>query len=126
MAKRVVNFNAGPSTLPLAALEEAQAELLDFKGAGMSVMELSHRSPEYDAVHNEAVALVRELMGVSPPEPVSPELAGITTEVPSDDVIEDEPEEIDETDETDEADEEPAEQDEPQQKKRRRVRLKKS
>jgi phosphoserine aminotransferase len=62
---RVVNFNAGPSTLPLAALEEAQAELLDFKGAGMSVMELSHRSPEYDAVHNEAVSLVRELMGVS-------------------------------------------------------------
>ena len=62
---RVVNFNAGPSTLPLAALEEAQAELLDFKGAGMSVMELSHRSPEYDAVHNEAISLVRELMGVS-------------------------------------------------------------
>jgi phosphoserine aminotransferase len=65
MSDRVINFNAGPAGLPLAALEEAQRELLDFRGSGMSVMELSHRSPEYDAVHNETKSLVRELLGVS-------------------------------------------------------------
>ena len=64
MSERVTNFNAGPSTLPLAALEEAREELVDFKGTGMSVMELSHRSPEYEAVHREAMSLVRDLLGV--------------------------------------------------------------
>ena len=61
---RIYNFNAGPSTLPLPVLEKAQAELLDFQGSGMSIMELSHRSPEYDAVHNETQTLLRELMGI--------------------------------------------------------------
>lgn len=61
---RVINFYAGPAGLPLPALERAQRELLDFNGAGMSVMEISHRAKEYDAVHNEAIALVKELMGV--------------------------------------------------------------
>ncbi len=61
---RVINFYAGPAGLPLPALERAQAELLDFEGTGMSVMEISHRAKEYDAVHNEAIALVRELLGV--------------------------------------------------------------
>ncbi|MEO8876847.1 MAG: 3-phosphoserine/phosphohydroxythreonine transaminase [Polyangiaceae bacterium] len=62
---RAINFNAGPATLPLPALERAQAELLDFAGTGMSVMELSHRSKDYEAVHEEAIALLRELTGVS-------------------------------------------------------------
>lgn len=58
---RVSNFSAGPAALPLSALERAQAELLDFAGSGMSVMEHSHRGKEYEAVHREAGALLREL-----------------------------------------------------------------
>ncbi len=61
---RVINFYAGPAGLPLPALERAREELLDFSGTGMSVMEISHRSKEYDAVHEEAIALVRELLDV--------------------------------------------------------------
>ena len=64
MTKRAINFYAGPAGLPLPALERAQAELLDFAGTGMSVMEMSHRSKEYDAVHEEALSLVRELMEI--------------------------------------------------------------
>jgi phosphoserine aminotransferase len=64
MAHRTINFNAGPSGLPLPVLERAREELLDFAGTGMSVMEMSHRSKEYDAVHEEAIALVRELLGI--------------------------------------------------------------
>jgi phosphoserine aminotransferase len=64
MTHRVINFYAGPAGLPLPALERAQEELLDFAGTGMSVMEISHRSKEYDAVHEEAIALTRELMGI--------------------------------------------------------------
>ncbi len=63
-ASRARNFNAGPAALPLPALERAQAELLDFAGSGMSVMEHSHRGKEYDAVHEEALSLVRELNDV--------------------------------------------------------------
>jgi phosphoserine aminotransferase len=61
---RTMNFNAGPAALPLAALERAQSELLDFKGTGMSVMEHSHRGKAYEAVHDEAIALMRELLAV--------------------------------------------------------------
>jgi len=61
---RVMNFNAGPAALPLAALERAQAELLDLGGTGMSVMEHSHRGKAYEAVHNEAINLTRELLAV--------------------------------------------------------------
>ena len=64
MTHRVINFYAGPAGLPLPALERAQEELLDFAGTGMSVMEISHRSKEYDAVHDEAIALTKELMGL--------------------------------------------------------------
>ncbi len=64
MAKRVYNFYAGPATLPLPALKKAQKELLDFQGTGMSIMELSHRSKPYDAMHNEAVQLVKDLMNL--------------------------------------------------------------
>ena len=61
---RVINFYAGPAGLPLPALERAKDELLDFAGTGMSVMEVSHRSKEYEAVHTEAIALVTELMNL--------------------------------------------------------------
>ena len=59
---RAFNFNAGPAALPLAALERAQRELIDFNGTGMSIMEHSHRGKAYDAVHNEAISLLRELL----------------------------------------------------------------
>lgn len=61
---RVINFYAGPAGLPFEALKRAQDELLDFAGAGMSVMEISHRAKEYDAVHTEAIALIKELLAV--------------------------------------------------------------
>src|SRR5512134_2196619 len=61
---RAWNFNAGPAGLPLPALERAQRELLDFEGTGMSIMEHSHRGKAYEGVHREAMALVRELLGV--------------------------------------------------------------
>ena len=64
MAKRVINFYAGPAGLPLPALERAQAELVDFENTGMSVMEISHRAKEYEAVHNEAIALTKELLSI--------------------------------------------------------------
>ncbi|SDD60581.1 3-phosphoserine/phosphohydroxythreonine transaminase [Sporomusa acidovorans] len=63
-SKRAYNFNAGPAALPLVVLEKAQAELLDFNGTGMSVMELSHRGKDYEAVHNRAIELLRELMAI--------------------------------------------------------------
>jgi len=66
MAHRVINFYAGPAALPLPALERAQSELLDFMGTGMSVMEISHRAKEYDAVHEEAIALTKELLNIPP------------------------------------------------------------
>jgi phosphoserine aminotransferase len=61
---RVKNFNAGPAALPLPALERAREEFLDFAGSGMSVMEHSHRGKEYEAVHDEAIALLRELLAI--------------------------------------------------------------
>ena len=61
---RVYNFSAGPSMLPLEVLQEAQAEFVDYKGCGMSVTEMSHRSKQLDAIHNECISLIRELMGV--------------------------------------------------------------
>ncbi len=62
--KRTMNFNPGPAALPLPVLKEVQEELLDFAGTGMSVLEVSHRSKEYEKVHNETQALLRELLGV--------------------------------------------------------------
>jgi phosphoserine aminotransferase len=64
MTTRVMNFSPGPATLPLPALERAQRELLDFDGTGMSVMEQSHRGKEYEAVHDEALRLLREILRV--------------------------------------------------------------
>lgn len=62
--KRIHNFYAGPAALPLEVIKEAQEELLDFKGSGVSVMETSHRSAEFDEVHNETIALFKELIGM--------------------------------------------------------------
>ena len=61
---RVINFNAGPAALPLPALERARDEFLDFKGSGMSIMEHSHRGKEFEAVQNEAVTLLKELLSL--------------------------------------------------------------
>jgi phosphoserine aminotransferase len=61
---RVINFNAGPAGLPQPALERARDELVDFQGSGMSIMEHSHRGKEYEAVHNEAISLLTELLGI--------------------------------------------------------------
>ena len=61
---RVYNFAAGPSTLPLPVLEQAQKELLDYQGSGMSITEMSHRGKTFMAVNDEANALLRELMGI--------------------------------------------------------------
>ncbi|WPB73893.1 3-phosphoserine/phosphohydroxythreonine transaminase [Archangium violaceum] len=61
---RVINFNAGPAGLPLPALERAREELLDFQGSGMSIMEHSHRGKEYESVHDEAISLLTELLGI--------------------------------------------------------------
>lgn len=64
MTNRVHNFCAGPCTLPLEVLEEAQQEFVDYHGTGMSLIEMSHRAPEYDEVHMEALRLAREVFGV--------------------------------------------------------------
>ena len=61
---RVYNFNAGPSAMPLEVLQEAQAEFLNYKNTGMSIIEMSHRSPEYAAMHAETKALLRQLMEI--------------------------------------------------------------
>jgi len=61
---RVYNFNPGPAALPVEVLRQVQEELLDFQGCGMSIMECSHRGPEYNAVHEEAVANIRKLLNV--------------------------------------------------------------
>ncbi|MCM2676671.1 3-phosphoserine/phosphohydroxythreonine transaminase [Alkalicoccobacillus plakortidis] len=60
----VYNFNAGPAALPKPALEAAQKELLNFNHTGMSVMELSHRSSDYDAVHQQTKQLLKKLMNI--------------------------------------------------------------
>lgn len=62
--KRTYNFNAGPSALPLSVLEKAQQELIDFRGNGMSVMEVSHRSKAFEEVHNQAIDRLKELLSI--------------------------------------------------------------
>ena len=61
---RVYNFSAGPAVLPEEVLTEAAAEMLDYKGTGMSVMEMSHRTKAYQAIIDEAEADLRELMNI--------------------------------------------------------------
>jgi phosphoserine aminotransferase len=64
MVKRIHNFNAGPAALPLPVLEQIQEELLDFKGSGMSILEVSHRSKWFDEVINEAVERTKRLLNL--------------------------------------------------------------
>ena len=61
---RAYNFSAGPATLPLEVLQQVQNDLVDYKGTGMSVMEMSHRGKDYDAIHQEAIATFKELCGL--------------------------------------------------------------
>jgi len=61
---RVFNFSAGPAALPLEVLQQAQAELVNWHGCGMSVMEMSHRGKEYMSIQADAEADLRELMGI--------------------------------------------------------------
>ena len=61
---RVYNFSAGPSMLPLDVLNKAAAELVCYGESGMSVMEMSHRSPDYEAIINDAEAMLRQLMNI--------------------------------------------------------------
>jgi phosphoserine aminotransferase len=62
--KRAYNFSGGPATLPVAVLEKVRDELLDYRGTGMSVMEMSHRSPEYEEINSRAEQLLRRLMAI--------------------------------------------------------------
>jgi phosphoserine aminotransferase len=63
-ANRVFNFNAGPGGLPLPVLERVRQELLDYRGTGMSVMEMSHRSPEFEEILERAERDLRRLMAI--------------------------------------------------------------
>ena len=63
-SKRVYNFNPGPAALPYEVLQQAQVEMLDYKGTGMSVMEISHRSKEFESIIQTAEADLRELLGI--------------------------------------------------------------
>jgi len=62
--ERIFNFNAGPAALPLPVLKEIQASFLNFKGSGMSITEVSHRSPWFDDVINDAVARTKRLLNL--------------------------------------------------------------
>jgi phosphoserine aminotransferase len=62
--KRAFNFNAGPAALPLPVLERIREELLDYRGTGMSVMELSHRSQEFEAINNAAEQNLRKILAI--------------------------------------------------------------
>lgn len=64
MSQRAYNFNAGPSALPLPVLEAARDEFVDYAHTGMSVVEISHRSAEYAALHAETKDLLRRLMNI--------------------------------------------------------------
>lgn len=64
MSKRAHNFCAGPAALPTAVLERAQAEMLDYQGRGLSVMEMSHRSDEYTAIADKAERDLRDLLAI--------------------------------------------------------------
>ena len=61
---RVFNFSAGPAVLPEPVLQQAAAEMLDWHGSGMSVMEMSHRGKEFIDIHARAEAGLRELMDI--------------------------------------------------------------
>ena len=62
---RKKNFFAGPSVLPLEVLQELHDQLLDYEGAGLSMIEASHRGQPFEQMYHDCLALIRELMGVS-------------------------------------------------------------
>ncbi|MCI6719326.1 MAG: 3-phosphoserine/phosphohydroxythreonine transaminase [Butyricicoccus sp.] len=64
MTERIFNFSAGPSMLPVPVLERAAAEMLNYNGSGMSVMEMSHRSKVYDSIIKSTEASLRRVMGI--------------------------------------------------------------
>jgi phosphoserine aminotransferase len=66
MTNQIFNFSAGPAVLPKEVLEQAAAEMLDWHGSGMSVMEMSHRGPEFISIYKQAEADLRELLAVPP------------------------------------------------------------
>lgn len=61
---RALNFNAGPAVLPETVLREAEKNWLNFNNTGMAVMELSHRSKDYETIHNQAIFLLRDLLSI--------------------------------------------------------------
>ncbi|MFW5643720.1 MAG: 3-phosphoserine/phosphohydroxythreonine transaminase, partial [Alkalispirochaeta sp.] len=61
---RLFNFYAGPATLPLPVLERAERDFVDYRGSGLSLIETSHRSKDYDEVHSTAQKLIRELLAI--------------------------------------------------------------
>lgn len=61
---RVYNFSAGPAVLPEPVLKELAEEMMDYQGCGMSVMEMSHRSPEFQKIIDEAEQDLRDLMNI--------------------------------------------------------------
>ncbi|MGB6390974.1 MAG: aminotransferase class V-fold PLP-dependent enzyme, partial [Candidatus Acidiferrales bacterium] len=63
-AKRALNFNAGPGALPASVLERMREELLDYRGTGMSVMEMSHRSKEFEDIIGSTEASLRKLLAI--------------------------------------------------------------
>lgn len=64
MAKRLYNFNPGPATLPLSVLKKAEGAIVDFLGLGMSILEISHRSGEFDGIMRDAEAGIREVANI--------------------------------------------------------------
>jgi phosphoserine aminotransferase len=64
MSKRPYNFSAGPAAISEEVLQQAAAEMLDWHGSGMSVMEMSHRGKEFDSIHNQTLTDLRELLAV--------------------------------------------------------------
>ena len=62
--ERIYNFSAGPSMLPLPVLEQAASEMTNYRGSGMSVMEMSHRSKVYQAIFDETKADLKRILGV--------------------------------------------------------------
>ncbi len=64
MSRRIHNFSAGPAALPLSVLQEVQKDLIDYKGEGLSVMEMSHRGKTFDSIIKSAESLMKEVMGI--------------------------------------------------------------
>ena len=79
---RVYNFSAGPAILPEEVIAEAQKELVDYKGSGMSILESSHRGKEYTAIHEEAIANTHELLNIGDDYAVLFMQGGASTQFP--------------------------------------------